>query len=99
MLIRAASPMEAEVERALTALLAEEAPFDYAAVRDRVTPAQPVLPEFARFFFCLTSRGCTHTIGRRRSADGTPARSALFVSSGFVRHDLLGNDAKPQGHF
>jgi hypothetical protein len=43
----AASTMEAEVERALTALLAEEEPFDYAAVRDRVTPARPAVPELA----------------------------------------------------
>jgi hypothetical protein len=37
--------MEAEVERALAALLAEGGPLDYAAVRDRVTPACPALPE------------------------------------------------------
>ncbi len=43
----AASTMEAEVERALTALLSEGEPFDYAAVRNRVTPARPALPELA----------------------------------------------------
>ena len=43
----AASTMEADVERTLTALLAEAEPFDYAAVRNRVSPTRPAVPELA----------------------------------------------------
>jgi hypothetical protein len=41
----AASTMESEVERAIEALLAEDKPFDYAAVKALAAPAQPTVPE------------------------------------------------------
>ena len=43
----AASTMEADVERALGALLARGAPFEYATVRALAAPPDPVIPEIA----------------------------------------------------
>lgn len=43
----AASTLETDVEAALAALLESAAPFDYAAVRERVKPLRPAVPELS----------------------------------------------------
>jgi hypothetical protein len=60
----AASTGERVVELALEALLALDAPFDYAAVKERAQPEQPTIPELSvgepdlhHYDMLLTKRG------------------------------------------